>query len=111
MRRSRIMALALAVALSLSVGLTACSSGGSSGGADSEKQALVDELIGELEASGDVPPEQVACIKEGFNDFTVEELTALRDSEDSGEVPTELQDKILNVITGCVLGESASPSP
>lgn len=114
MRRSRIVAIGLAAALSLSVGLTACGgsgSGGASGGGDTEKQALVDQLIGELESSGDVPPEQVACIKEGFNGFTLEELTALRDSEDSGEVPAELQDKILNVITGCVLGESASPAP
>ncbi len=114
MLRSRIVALGLAAALSLSVGLTACGvsgSDGASGGGDSEKQALVDQLIGELESSGNVPPEQVACIKEGFNGFTVEELTTLRDSEDSGEVPTELQDKILSVVTACVAGESASPAP
>lgn len=113
MRRQRIAALGAAAVLALSFGLAACggsSSGGDSGGGDSAKQAVIDELIAELEQDGNVPAGQVACIKEGFNAFTVDELTLLRDSETDTEVPTELQDKILELITGCVLGESASPA-
>ncbi|MFM7210817.1 MAG: hypothetical protein ACKOYQ_02260 [Actinomycetota bacterium] len=113
MQRSRVAALGAAAVLALSLGLSACggsSSGGDTGGDSAAKQQLIDELVGELESGGAVPPDQVACIKQGFNDFSVEELTVLRDSEADTEVPTELQDKILNLITGCVLGESASPA-
>ena len=113
MRRQRIAALGAAAVLALSFGLAACggsSSGGDSGGGDSAKQAVIDELIAELEQDGNVPAGQVACNKEGFNAFTIDELTLLRDSETDTEVPTELQDKILELITGCVLGESASPA-
>ena len=114
MRPSRLAALGAAAVLTLSVGLTACG-GSSSGGdasasGDAQKEAIIAELVADLESGGEVPPEQVTCIKSGFNDFTVDELTLLRDSETDTEIPAELQDKILNLITGCVVGESASPA-
>ena len=120
MRRPRIAGLCGAAALALSLGLAGCGGGGdSSGGSpesagqeqvDSQKKAVIDELVGELEATGDVTPTQIACLKDGFNGFSLEELTLLRDSEEGTEVPADVQDRILTIVTGCVLGESASPA-
>jgi hypothetical protein len=42
------------------------------------------------------------CIKQGLSGFSTEELTALRDGETDADVPVELQDKVVSLLTGCI---------
>jgi hypothetical protein len=42
------------------------------------------------------------CIKQGLSGFSTEELTALRDGETDTDVPVELQDKVIEMMTSCV---------
>jgi hypothetical protein len=42
------------------------------------------------------------CIREGLSGYSTEELTALRDGETDADVPVELQEKVVALLTGCV---------
>ena len=97
MARSRIATLATAAAAAALLTLTAC--GG--GGASSENSAIIDELMTEI-GDQDMPTEIQDCIREGLSGYSTEELTALRDGETDADVPMELQDKVITMMTGCV---------
>jgi hypothetical protein len=97
MARSRIATLATAAAAAALLTLTAC--GG--GGASSENSAIIDELMTEI-GDQEMPTEIQDCIREGLSGYSTEELTALRDGETDADVPMELQEKVITMMTGCV---------
>lgn len=97
MARSRIATLATAAAAAALLTLTACGGGGSS----SENSAIIDELMIEI-GDQEMPTEIQDCIREGLSGYSTEELTALRDGETDADVPMELQDKVITMMTGCV---------
>ena len=96
MKRTRLAATVTAAAAAALLTLTAC--GGSS---SSDNTALVDELMAEIGDEG-MPEGAKDCIKQGLSGFSTEELTALRDGESDSDVPVELQEKVVNLLTGCV---------
>jgi hypothetical protein len=97
MKRTRIATLATAAAAAVLLTLTACGGGGSS----TDNSALVDELMAEIGDEG-MPAGAKDCIKKGLSGFSTEELTMLRDGEADSDVPVELQDKVIAMMTGCV---------
>ncbi len=98
MRRSRLVMTATAAAAAALLTLTACGGGG---GSSTDNSALVDELMAEIGDEG-MPEGAKDCIKQGLSGFSTEELTALRDGETDSDVPVELQDKVVSLLTGCV---------
>lgn len=50
----------------------------------------------------EMPTEIQDCIREGLSGYSTEELTALRDGETDADVPMELQEKVITMMTGCV---------
>jgi len=98
MNRTRLASLATAAAAAALLTLTACGGGG---GSSTDNSALVDELMAEI-GDGDMPAETKDCIKQGLSGFSTEELTTLRDGEADADVPVELQDKVIAMMTGCV---------
>lgn len=98
MNRTRLATLATAAAAAALLTLTACGGGG---GSSTDNSALVDELMAEI-GDGDMPAETKDCIKQGLSGFSTEELTTLRDGEADADVPVELQDKVIAMMTGCV---------
>ena len=98
MSRSRIATIATAAAAAALLTLTACGGGG---GSSTDNSALVDELMAEIGDEG-MPEGAKVCIKQGLSGFSTEELTALRDGETDSDVPVELQEKVIAMMTGCV---------
>ena len=98
MNRTRLATLATAAAAAALLTLTACGGGG---GSSTDNSALIDELMAEI-GEGDMPAETKGCIKQGLSGFSTEELTTLRDGEADADVPVELQDKVIAMMTGCV---------
>ena len=98
MSRSRIATIATAAAAAALLTLTACGGGG---GSSTDNSALVDELMAEIGDEG-MPEGAKDCIKQGLSGFSTEELTTLRDGETDSDVPVELQDKVIALMTGCV---------
>lgn len=115
MRSPRLVAASAAALLVLSLGVTACggssSGGSSSASADSAKQALVDDLMAQLEGDGTITDEQKTCLRDQFGGFTIDELTTIKDSSDGSNVPQALQDKVVNMVLTCVGGQTGAPSP
>ena len=99
MTRTRLATLATAAAAAALLTLTACGGGGSDSTTDNA--ALVDELMAEIGDEG-MPEGAKDCIKQGLSGFSTEELTTLRDGETESDVPAELQDKVISMITGCM---------
>lgn len=98
MSRSRLATIATAAAAAALLTLTAC---GGSGDSTTDNSALVDELMTEIGDEG-MPEGAKDCIKQGLSGFSTEELTALRDGETDADVPVELQDKVVSLLTGCI---------
>ena len=98
MSRSRLATIATAAAAAALLTLTACGGGGDS---TTDNSALVDELMTEIGDEG-MPEGAKDCIKQGLSVFSTEELTALRDGETDADVPVELQDKVVSLLTGCI---------
>jgi hypothetical protein len=98
MRRTRIATIATAAAAAALLTLTACGGGGDS---TTDNSALVDELMTEIGDEG-MPEGAKDCIKQGLSGFSTEELTALRDGETDADVPVELQNKVIEMMTTCV---------
>ncbi len=98
MSRSRLATIATAAAAAALLTLTACGGGGDS---TTDNSALVDELMTEIGDEG-MPEGAKDCIKQGLSGFSTEELTALRDGETDADVPVELQDKVVSLLTGCI---------
>ena len=110
MRSTRVLAATAAALTVVSLGLAGCGSAGGSGG-DSQKQALVDELMTQLGNDGSLSDTQKNCLRDQFNGFSVDELTQLKNSTTDTDVPKELQDKVINAVMGCVMpSDSASPA-
>jgi len=101
MGRSRIITFATAAAAAALLTLSACGGGGES---STDNSALVDELMAEIGDQG-MPEGATNCIREGLSGYSTEELTALRDGETDADVPVELQDKVIELMTTCVTAE------
>ena len=99
MSRFRLATIATAAAAAALLTLTACGGGG--GDTSNDNTALVDELMAEIGDEG-MPEGAKDCIKQGLSGFSTEELTALRDGETDSDVPVELQDKVIEMMTNCV---------
>lgn len=99
MSRSRLATIATAAAAAALLTLTAC--GGGSSDTTTDNTALVDELMAEIGDEG-MPEGAKDCIKQGLSGFSAEELTTLRDGETDSDVPVELQDKVVSMITNCM---------
>jgi len=98
MSRSRLATIATAAAAAALLTLTACGGGGDT---SNDNAALVDELMAEIGDEG-MPEGAKDCIKQGLSGFSTEELTALRDGETDSDVPVELQEKVIEMMTNCV---------
>lgn len=98
MSRSRLATIATAAVAAALLTLTACGGGGDT---SNDNSALVDELMTEIGDEG-MPEGAKDCIKQGLSGFSTEELTALRDGETDTDVPVELQDKVIEMMTSCV---------
>jgi hypothetical protein len=98
MSRSRLATIATAAAAAALLTLTACGGGGDS---TTDNSALVDELMTEIGDEG-MPEGAKDCIKQGLSGFSTEELTTLRDGQSDTDVPVELQDKVVSLLTGCI---------
>lgn len=98
MSRSRLATIATAAVAAALLTLTACGGGGDS---TTDNSALVDELMTEIGDEG-MPEGAKDCIKQGLSGFSTEELTTLRDGETDTDVPVELQDKVVSLLTGCI---------
>jgi hypothetical protein len=98
MSRSRLATIATAAAAAALLTLTACGGGGDS---TTDNSALVDELMTEIGDEG-MPEGAKDCIKQGLSGFSTEELTTLRDGQTDTDVPVELQDKVVSLLTGCI---------
>ncbi len=101
MSRSRIITVATAAAAAALLSLSACGGGGES---STDNSALVDELMAEIGDQG-MPEGATNCIRDGLSGYSTEELTALRDGETDADVPVELQDKVIELMTTCVTAE------
>jgi hypothetical protein len=98
MSRSRLATIATAAAAAALLTLTACGGGGDT---STDNSALVDELMTDIGSEG-MPEGAQECIRQGLSGFSTEELTALRDGESDSDIPVELQDKVVSLLTGCV---------
>lgn len=98
MSRSRLATIATAAAAAALLTLTACGGGGDS---TTDNSALIDELMTEIGDEG-MPEGAKDCIKQGLSGYSTEELTTLRDGETDSDVPVELQDKVVSLLTGCI---------
>ncbi len=98
MSRSRIATIATAAVAAALLTLTACGGGG---GSSTDNSALVDEIMAEIGDEG-MPEGAKDCIKQGLSGYSTEELTALRDGETDADVPVELQEKVIAMMTSCV---------
>jgi len=99
MSRTRLATIATAAAAAALLTLSACGGGG--GDTTTANSALVDELMADAGDEG-MPEGAKDCIKQGLSGFSTEELTALRDGETDSDVPVELQDKVIEMMTGCM---------
>ena len=98
MSRSRLATIATAAVAAALLTLTACGGGDTS----TDNSALVDELMTEIGDEG-MPEGAKDCIKQGLSGFSTEELTTLRDGQTDSDVPAELQDKVIEMMTTCVM--------
>jgi hypothetical protein len=98
MSRSRLATIATAAVAAALLTLTACGGGGDT---SNDNSALVDELMTEIGDEG-MPEGAKDCIKQGLSGFSTEELTTLRDGQTDSDVPAELQDKVIEMMTTCV---------
>jgi hypothetical protein len=98
MGRSRLATIATAAAAAALLTLTACGGGGDS---TTDNSALVDELMTEIGDEG-IPESAKDCIKQGLSGLSTEELATLRDGQTDTDVPVELQDKVVSLLTGCI---------
>lgn len=94
---TRLATIVTAAAAAALLTLTACGGGSST----TDNSALVDELMAEIGDEG-MPEGASECIRSGLSGFSTEELTALRDGETDADVPVELQEKVVSLLTGCV---------
>ncbi len=101
MGRSRIITVATAAAAAALLTLSACGGGGET---STDNSALVDELMAEIGDEG-MPEGATECIRDGLSGYSTEELTALRDGETDADVPVELQDKVIELMTTCITAE------
>jgi hypothetical protein len=99
MSRSRLATIATAAVAAALLTLTACGGGGDT---SNDNSALVDELMTEIGDEG-MPEGAKDCIKQGLSGFSTEELTTLRDGQTDSDVPAELQDKVIEMMTTCVM--------
>jgi hypothetical protein len=103
MPRSRTAWLA-AAALSAALVLTGCS-GGDSGGDSAQRQASIDSIMSTLTDDGSLSEEQSTCVRSGLEAYSDDELVILDTAERGADVPEELQERVIEMLNGCLLGE------
>lgn len=106
MKRARVLTMGAAALAAVSLVLTGCGGGG---GAD--KEALVNELMTEIEADGSLTQEQKDCLRGKFESFSGDELSLMKDSENEDDIPAELQERVINAITECVMAGMDTTAP
>lgn len=83
---------------------------GCGSGADAEKQEIISGFVSELEMDGALPEEEKDCLVAKFDQFSVEELRALKNSTAQEEVSEDLQDKLVELVQQCFMsGASQAP--
>ena len=107
MKRARVLTMGAAALAAAALVLTGC--GGSGGGGD--KEALVNELMSEIEQDGSITQEQKACLRGKFESFSGDELALMKNSENQEDIPAELQDRLVNAITECVMVGMETTAP
>lgn len=100
MNRSRTAVTLTSLVATALLTLTACGGGG--GDDTSQRQATLDGLMAEITADGDITQEQQACMRSGLEGYSDDELTSLQDSGNESEIPLDLQDKVITLVTGCL---------
>lgn len=89
------------IAVAALLGLSACGGGSDS----SQRQETIDSLMQDMVAGGGITEEQQACVRQGLEGYSDEELTTLKTGESESDVPVELQEKVVSMMTTCLLGE------
>lgn len=107
MKRARVLTMGAAALAAAALVLTGC--GGSGGGGD--KEALVNELMSEIEQDGSITQEQKDCLRGKFESFSGDELALMKNSENQEDIPAELQDRLVNAITECVMVGMETTAP
>lgn len=108
MKRARVLTMGAAALAAVSLVLTGC---GGSGGGGGDSEALVNELMSEIEADGDLTQEQKDCLRGKFGTFSADELMLMKESENQEDVPAELQERLINAITECVMAGMETTAP
>lgn len=88
------------MAVTALLALTACGGGG-----DSQRQETIDGLMQQMVEGGGITEEQQACVREGLEGYSDEELETLKTGENESDVPVELQEKVVSMMTTCLMGE------
>ena len=65
----------------------------------------------EIEADGSLTQEQKDCLRGKFESFSGDELSLMKDSENEDEIPAELQERVINAITECVMAGMDTTAP
>lgn len=102
LNRSRTIGLAASLATVAVLGLTACAGGG---GESSQRQETIDSLMQEMVAGGGITEEQQSCVRQGLEGYSDEELQILKTGETDADVPADLQEKVVSMMTTCLLSE------
>lgn len=92
-------AVSVGLIAALSFGLTAC------GGGSSERDATIDSLMQQMVEGGGITEQQQACVREGLEGYSDEELSILQTGETDADVPADLQAKVVSMMTTCLMGE------
>jgi len=105
MSATRISRIAASGAVVVLLALTACSSAGDSTGDPAQRQASIDSIMAMLTEDGTLTDVQASCVRTGLDAYTEEELVILDTAERGKEVPEELQDRVIEMLNGCLLDE------
>lgn len=108
MKRARVLTMGAAALAAAALVLTGC---GGSGGGGGDKEALVNELMSEIEQDGTITQEQKDCLRGKFESFSGDELALMKNSENQEDIPAELQDRLVSAITECVMVGMETTAP
>lgn len=100
---TRTARIVTAGAVAVLLALTGCSN--SDSGDPAQRQASIDSIMATLTDDGSFTDEQATCVRSGLESYSEEELVILDTAERGEQVPEDLQDRVLEMLNGCLLGE------
>ena len=101
MSLTRTARIVTAGAVAVLLTLTACGSSGD----PAQRQASIDSIMTSLTEDGALTDDQATCVRTGLDAYSDEELVVLDTAERGQEVPEDLQDRVIEMLNGCLLDE------